>query len=84
MNYTVLWGSDAERRLAELWLSATDQQAIADAADAIDAALSHNPRAAGESRVGDTRILLESPLGVYFDVSIADRTVFVWMVWRFR
>jgi hypothetical protein len=49
MKYTVRWGADAERRLAELWLSATDQQAVADAADAIDASLGRNPLAAGES-----------------------------------
>jgi hypothetical protein len=83
MNYTVLWGPDAERRLTELWLAATDQQAVANAADAIDAALARNPVTAGESRVGATRILHEAPLGVYFDVSIPDRTAFVWMVWRF-
>ena len=84
MKYTVVWGPDAEKRLANLWLSATDQQAVADAADAIDAALSRNPLSAGESRVGATRILIESPLGVYFDVSATDKTVVVWMVWRIR
>jgi hypothetical protein len=82
MKYSVVWGPEAERRLAELWLSAPDRQVLADAADAIDVALGRNPLAAGESRVGDTRIHIESPLGVYFDVSITDRTVLVWMVWR--
>jgi hypothetical protein len=82
MIFTVLWGPDSERRLAEIGLSAADRQAVADAADAIDAALRRHALTAGESRVGDTRILIQSPLGIYFDVSMTDRTVLVWMVWR--
>jgi hypothetical protein len=65
-------------------MAAGDQQAVADAADAIDAQLHRDARHAGESRAGDTRILIESPLAVYFDVSDADKTVFVLYVWRIR
>ncbi len=37
MNYTVVWRPSAERTLAQIWTAATDRQAIADAANLIDA-----------------------------------------------
>jgi plasmid stabilization system protein ParE len=84
MTFTVIWRPSAERKLAEIWTDADDRQAIAHAADAIDALLRTEPTEVGESRVTNTRILTVSPLSVYYDVHEDDRLVAVWAVWRNR
>jgi hypothetical protein len=43
MSYAVEWSRDAINQLAELWLSATDREAITRAQAEIDAALSSRP-----------------------------------------
>ena len=82
MTFAVIWRSSAERKLAEIWADANDRQAIADAADAIDAFLRTEATEVGESRVANIRILTVSPLSVYYDVHEDDRLVAVWAVWR--
>jgi hypothetical protein len=84
MNYTVEWTPAAEQELAALWTSAADRGAVTAAADAIDVALQQDPLTQGESRRGPTRVLFVPPLGAYFDVDAAARTVTVWAVWRLR
>ena len=84
MRYTVLWRPSAEQRLAELWLAGPERAAIAAAANAIDRALAADPDTKGEARAGSTRVLVEDPLAVYFQVSEPDRLVTVWAVWRWR
>ena len=82
MTFTVLWKPTAERELTQLWLAAADRQAIAEAADRIDAELRRAADSVGESRSGDVRILIVPPLAVYFDVSPADRLATVFAVWQ--
>jgi hypothetical protein len=82
MKFTVVWRPEAERALAALWIDASDRQAVADAADAIDTALHTRPLDVGESRVVNIRILTVLPLSVYYDVHEDDRLVAVWEVWR--
>jgi hypothetical protein len=83
MRYTVVWRPDAEQRLADLWMAAPDRAVVTRAANRIDARLGNDPQLAGEAREGMTRILIEPPLAIYFDVSEPDRLVTVWAVWRF-
>ncbi len=82
MNYTVLWMPVAEQRLAAIWTSATDRNAVSQAAHVIDQALQTDPEQVGESRIDDVRILFERPLGVFSTVSPEDRTVSVLSGWR--
>jgi hypothetical protein len=82
MSFTVVWRPLVEQDLATLWMNAPDRNAVAAAADAIDATLRRDPLGQGESRGGSTRILIAPPLAVYYDVSEADRRVSVWAVWR--
>ena len=82
MKYTVVWRPSAERKLAEVWVNARSRQRISNAADAIDAMLSHRPLDVGESRFGKSRILVVPPLCVYYNVHEADRLVAVWAVWQ--
>jgi plasmid stabilization system protein ParE len=80
MNWTVIYRPDAADDLTTIWLDATDRQAIAAAANSIDRQLGIAPFAAGESREGNSRILFEGPLTVFFDVDEQSRIVTVWAV----
>ena len=82
MNFTVLWRPVAEQRLAAIWASASDRNAVTRAVHAIDEALGIDPEQVGESRADDVRILFEEPLGAVFTVSPDDRMVYVLSVWR--
>ena len=84
MSYTVVWLRAVERRLTELWNTASDRQSIADAADKIDAVLRQSPSLVGESRERGIRILLQKPLGVLYRVHEDDRKVVVGHVWKYR
>lgn len=84
MKFTVNREPAAERRLAGIWVNATDQSSVTDAANRIDAELARNPVSAGESRTNRVRLLIEPPLAVYFTVHSAVREVTVWSVWRIR
>jgi hypothetical protein len=68
MNYMVVWTAVAESRLTQMWLASRMRHAIRDAADQIDAALERNPQQCGESREKGQRIMLQSPLGVLFEI----------------
>jgi hypothetical protein len=82
MTYTVLWRPVAEQRLAAIWTTAIDRNAVTQAAYAIDEALRADPEQVGESRADDVRILFEGPLGALFTVSPDDRVVYVLSVWE--
>jgi len=84
MKYTVLWRPWAENSLAALWSGAMDRDLIASAANRIDALLSQDAGDLGESRAGSVRIMFESPLSITFEVSEADRTVYVLTLHRTR
>ncbi len=86
MKWTVLYRPSAQDHLANIWLTAPDQQAVADAADEIDRILAANPLDAGESRGGNSRIIIERPLTVLYDVYTDDSLVEVFAVffWRRR
>jgi hypothetical protein len=59
-------------------------QAVANAADEIDPVLASNPLGAGESRGGNTRIVIERPLTVLYDVYPDDAMVEVFGVFNWR
>lgn len=78
MKHTVIWSPDALNQLTELWLNALDRDAVTSAVEQIDRVLSGNPKAQGESRFGDRRVLIVPPLVVAFDVQQhANRVVVV-------
>ena len=81
MRFTVTWHPSAERELAEIWIAATDRQAITQAAHVIDQLLASDPLAQGEEFYGD-RILVALPLAVTFAVNEQDRTVQILQVWH--
>ena len=81
MKYTVVWKPEAERRLTELWMEASDPAALADAANLIERELSVNPGAVGEQRIGPIRVVIVPPLGMHFKLNSGDRQVVVLTVW---
>jgi hypothetical protein len=78
--YRVIWQPRAESMLAELWLESADRNELTAAAHRADARLNRDPVGAGESRDGAERLLFEGPLGVYYRIDEASKTVFVLMV----
>jgi hypothetical protein len=84
MKWTVLYRPPAQDHLANIWLNATGQQAVADAADKIDRILANIPLDTGESRGGNTRILIERPLTVLYDVYPDDALVEVFAVFYWK
>ena len=82
MNYRVVWRPAARDELAEIWTNGPDRNAVAQAANGIDAALARAPSSQGESRSGSTRILIIVPLAVLFRIHEQARLVTVLKVWR--
>jgi hypothetical protein len=81
MPYTVIWAPAAEDKLAEIWLEAPDQQAVADAANRIDRSLHVDPLLRATSFYGDW-LLLDLPLAVISRVLVDDCKVEVLDVWH--
>jgi hypothetical protein len=81
MNYRVEWTPQALQWLADAWLNAQDRAVVSSASNAIDTALQLDPLSQGESRDDGSRILINSPLAVLYDVDAATRTVTVWDAW---
>ena len=84
MSYEVDWRPVAVDGLARLWNAGSDRAAITAASHAIDQALARDPRSVGESRTGTTRLLIEEPLAVLYEIVEDDRRVYVLKVWRAR
>jgi len=75
MKYTVVWKPSVRDRLAEMWIDAPDRRAVSDAAHRIDQLLQEGPADRGESRDEGTRILVELPLAVVYEIAEDDRLV---------
>jgi hypothetical protein len=84
MKWTVSYRPTAKDRLATLWLDAANKREITSAADLIDRILLRSPLTAGESREGNSRLLIVPPLSVVFDVYPDDRLVDVLYIQEWR
>jgi hypothetical protein len=81
MTFTVRWRRHARDQLTTVWLASTNRKAVTAAANRIDALLGRDPVTRGESRDGERRVLIESPLGIYFTIDSPNRVVRVLSVW---
>jgi hypothetical protein len=81
MRYRVAWTASAQEHLAEVWLASGQRQSVTSAAARIDAELREDPETKGESRRAGVRVLISRPLGVEYEVTAEDRTVYVLSVW---
>jgi hypothetical protein len=82
MSYTVTWVPAAEQELANIWLNATDRNAVTRAAHAIERRLRRDPLYTGESRTQGTRVAFLPPLACLFRVVEDDLLVEVIHVWE--
>jgi hypothetical protein len=84
--FWVRWEATALNELATLWTQADSAMRlmITAATHQIDQQLQTDPLAESESRPGDRRILLVSPLGITFRIEPDGSTVSVLLVWMFR
>jgi plasmid stabilization system protein ParE len=80
MKYTVVWRPSAEDQLAEIWMQASDRQAVTDAANSIERTLRNSPETKGVEFYGDWMIV-EEPLTVVFAVYPDDCRVDILHVW---
>jgi hypothetical protein len=85
MSFSVEWRPSAEKELARLWVDhPAERNAITAATAAVEAALCRDPQTAGESRGGRTRLLIEGPIWVTYDVFASRRRVIVRAIWKPR
>ncbi len=84
--HRVLWLRAAREALARFWVNADTvlRKAITTASHRVDQRLQSDPWTEGESRYGDTRVLAESPLTVYYEIHDDDMTVVVLQVRVFQ
>ena len=82
MKYTVRWSQDAEDQLAEIWLEASDRNAVTLAQATIDAELAMNPESRGSELSEGLRKYKVEPLVVLFEIDHPDRVVKVTAVKR--
>ncbi len=66
MTYTVNWTRHALRQFQDMWTTATDPDAVDEAATRIGQTLTTDADQRGESREDDVRILFDPPLVVLF------------------
>jgi hypothetical protein len=72
---TVVWVSDAEAELAEIWLASESRDRVASASHAIDFALAQNAASVGSPLTEGLRAIDEPPLRVLFEILDDDRLV---------
>jgi hypothetical protein len=81
VNFMVVWRQIAEDELAEIWIASTNRNAVTAAAHAIDQALAIDADAVGRPVFDTVREYIHPPLGVEFEVIVADARVWVLKVW---
>jgi len=81
MTFTVVYLQAASNHLATIWMNAPDRMAVTQAANALDVSLRNDPYACSQVFGDNSRIVVQHPLAMGFDVSDADCLVTVWAVW---
>jgi predicted trehalose synthase len=74
-RYTVVWLQDAINELGDIWLAATDRNAVSEASEEIDRALQSDAATKGKLLSEGLRVYDASPLRAVFSVSDSDRKV---------
>jgi plasmid stabilization system protein ParE len=84
MIFTVVWLPDAERELADIWMTSAERNHVTAAASMIDEQLRRDPDHAGESRSAGRRILIAPPLVATYRMRLDDRIVTIVNIREFR
>jgi hypothetical protein len=82
MNYAIDWTEDALDELAAVWIAASDQLAVTQAAHRLEQAPSRHPLAVGIARGSSVnRTVTDLPLGIDYESIEDDKKVRVLRVW---
>jgi hypothetical protein len=81
VNFQVDWMPRALNQLTNIWLAASNRNAVTAAVHAIDQTLAVDADTVGRVVFDTVREYNQPPLGVEFEVIIADTRVWVLLVW---
>ncbi len=81
MTYTVVWLPVAQQVLAEIWLAATDRNAVTRASNHIDQLLRVSPHTLGILQFDTVREYSHQPIGIEFEVDDGNMIVSVLTAW---
>ena len=81
MSYAVAWLPSAQDALLQIVLSRADRADVVQALDNLGRVLARDGVVAGESRVGEFRVLFELPLAVKFTADANKQEVTIVEVW---
>ena len=84
MSYRVAWVPSARDVLLQILFDGPNRAEIVGALNRLSATLQQHGPAAGESREGIHRVLLESPLAVKFSVDEPDRVATITELWLIK
>jgi hypothetical protein len=79
-RFTVIWDTQAEDELAEIWIQSGVRKSVTDAADEINVMLRFDPQSKGRNLAEGLRALDVGPLQAIFTVSLPDRIAQVVLV----
>ena len=82
MRYMVSWRQHALNELAQIWMNASDPQAVTDASNRLDVALRDDPDQTAILMSGGDWLMIELPLAVIFRIFPPDCRVVVSRVWH--
>lgn len=82
MPYTVDWTDEALDELAEIWMDASDPDAVTRAQSVLDYGLARHPDRCGVELSEGLRVWQVDPLRIYFEIDTQVRKVSVNNVFR--
>lgn len=68
MKYTVTWTDEASDQLCELFMAVPNRSELSRVVNAIERHLALRPDEVGESRDEDLRVVMESHIGILFEI----------------
>lgn len=68
MKYTVVWTSEAQDSLCELYMAVSNRAELSRIVENIEAELARRPESLGESRHTGCRVAMESHIGLTFEI----------------
>ena len=81
MKYMVEWTPPAEDELIALWMAAPDQSLVTSVIHQLEKRLEINPYLGQTRQSSANRVVLSSPVGIWFDIIEDDKKVLVLSVW---
>ena len=81
MKYAVEWSPPTEDELITLWTAASDQSLVTAVVQRLEQRLRINPYVGQVRQSSVNRVVVSSPIGIWFDIIEDDKKVLVLSVW---